>query len=126
MSKTDHKKFTIRKLFGILHLWLGVASAVVLFVVCLTGSIFVFHTEIEKLLNPKKFSVKITGQPMGADLLIQRVENETNGKVVSFQIPAQANQAWLFNVKGKSGNSADMKTDGMSMTKREEKRGIPY
>lgn len=123
---TGKKEFSIKKLFGVIHLWLGVASAIVLFTVCLTGTIFVFHTEIEKLLNPKKFSVKVTGQMIPADLLINKVEAETNGKVVSFQIPANNNEAWVLNIKGKTGKSSEMKTDGMSMTKREEKRGVPY
>jgi uncharacterized iron-regulated membrane protein len=36
-----------------LHLWLGLASAVVVFIVCITGCIWVFNEEITGLLHPE-------------------------------------------------------------------------
>lgn len=38
---------TIKKIFGKLHLWLGLASGIVVFIVCITGAIWAFSPEIE-------------------------------------------------------------------------------
>lgn len=38
---------TVKKIFGKLHLWLGLASGVVVFIVCITGAIWAFSPEIE-------------------------------------------------------------------------------
>ena len=42
--------YTLRKIFNDVHLWMGIASGLVLFVVCLSGTIYTFHTEVEELL----------------------------------------------------------------------------
>lgn len=38
---------TLKKISGLLHLWLGLASGIVVFVVCITGAIWAFSPEIE-------------------------------------------------------------------------------
>ncbi|MDE1190951.1 MAG: PepSY-associated TM helix domain-containing protein [Arachidicoccus sp.] len=97
------KEYNFKKICNNIHLWLGIASAIVLFVVCLTGTIFVFHTEIEKLLYPKWFSAKSGAAKMQTpDALIEKVEKVTDGKVVSFIIPSSKDEVWLFSIKGKS------------------------
>lgn len=42
---------TIKKIFGKLHLWLGLASGIVVFIVCITGAIWAFSPEIENALQ---------------------------------------------------------------------------
>lgn len=41
-----------------LHKWLGLASALVLTVVCLSGTVYVFRNEVVELLNPSVFKVR--------------------------------------------------------------------
>ncbi len=36
-----------------LHLWLGLSSGIIVFIVCITGCIWVFHEEITALLEPR-------------------------------------------------------------------------
>ncbi|MBW3128905.1 PepSY-associated TM helix domain-containing protein [Hymenobacter profundi] len=43
---------TVKQLVGKLHLWLGLASGLVVFIVSLTGAIFVFQDEIRDLTEP--------------------------------------------------------------------------
>lgn len=41
-----------RKINNWLHLWLGLASGIIMFVVCLTGAIWVFVDDINELIHP--------------------------------------------------------------------------
>nr|WP_319400767.1 PepSY-associated TM helix domain-containing protein [uncultured Carboxylicivirga sp.] len=46
---------TVKKITNWLHLWLGLTSGIVVFVVALTGAMYVFHQEIEDALEPWRF-----------------------------------------------------------------------
>lgn len=51
------KKITFRKIVNDIHLWLGVGSGIILFIVCLTGTILAFEQEIKSLLNKSNYEV---------------------------------------------------------------------
>ena len=40
-----------------IHLWLGLASGLVVFIVSITGCLFVFQQEISKAIHPDRKSV---------------------------------------------------------------------
>ncbi|MCF0055888.1 PepSY domain-containing protein [Dyadobacter sp. CY356] len=44
---------TFKKVNNFLHLWLGLISGIIVFIVCITGCIWVFNEEIEGLLEPE-------------------------------------------------------------------------
>lgn len=44
---------TFRKVNNWLHLWLGLGSGIIVFIVCITGCIWVFNEEIDVLLAPE-------------------------------------------------------------------------
>lgn len=46
-------KKTFKKIASQLHLWLGISSGLVVFIVALTGSILVFEEELEPVIYPK-------------------------------------------------------------------------
>ncbi|HWW38805.1 PepSY-associated TM helix domain-containing protein, partial [Pedobacter sp.] len=46
-----------KKIAGVLHLWLGLASGIIVFIVAVTGCIFVFQKEISELIYRKQFFV---------------------------------------------------------------------
>ncbi|WP_026715486.1 PepSY-associated TM helix domain-containing protein [Flavobacterium daejeonense] len=48
----------IKKSIGKIHLWLGLSSGLVVFIVALTGSILVFEEEINTLIHPEFYKVK--------------------------------------------------------------------
>ena len=56
MNKAFKKK--IRNL----HLWLGLGSGLVVFIVALTGSLLVFEKEIDQFINPEFYTVSTIGQ----------------------------------------------------------------
>lgn len=51
MSRSNSKN-KFRKIFGVLHLWLGLASGLVFFIMALTGAIYCFQPELSKLTQP--------------------------------------------------------------------------
>ncbi|PVY38188.1 PepSY-associated TM helix domain-containing protein [Pontibacter virosus] len=91
----------VRKLFNDLHLWMGIASGLILFVVCLSGTIYTFNTEVQEFMEPEKFTVQVEQgtEPMAAEAIIAKVAAETGGKVSAITIPADANRTYTLNVK---------------------------
>lgn len=58
------KKLTSFRIVGPLHLWLGLASGLVVFIVALTGAMYVFQEEIEtRLIHPNRHFVAEQNQP---------------------------------------------------------------
>ncbi|RZK90429.1 MAG: PepSY domain-containing protein, partial [Hymenobacter sp.] len=54
---------TFRKAIGKLHLWLGLASGLIVLIVSLSGAVFVFQDEIRDLTQPWR-KVEVQAQPM--------------------------------------------------------------
>ncbi|PZP45696.1 MAG: hypothetical protein DI598_13000 [Pseudopedobacter saltans] len=124
-------KLSFRKINGTVHLWLGWITALFLTVICLTGTIYVFHTEIEKAIYPKYFTVTPSKETLPIDTLLKIVVKETNGKVLSFRTSDEANEAWFFNIKEKKSSKNEKKeriSTKKETTKEETKteRGTPY
>ncbi|MEJ8801220.1 PepSY-associated TM helix domain-containing protein [Pontibacter sp. H249] len=94
------KKYTLRKLFNDVHLWLGIASGLVLFIVCLTGTIYTFKEEVEQLMAPEKYTVEVpaNAQPMATSALIAQLEQELKGKVISISIPEDKSSTYSIGV----------------------------
>lgn len=99
MSAKKQKKYGFRKFMNDLHLWLGVASSLVLFVVCFTGTVYVFKTEIEEWLEPDKYQVKnILDQKLTIDKLAQITANETKGTINRVTFTNDENRTYEINV----------------------------
>lgn len=47
---------TFKQLIGKLHLWLGLASGLIVFIISITGCILAFETEIKELTEPYQFT----------------------------------------------------------------------
>jgi len=94
------KTSPFRKLMNDLHLWLGIASSLVLFVVCLTGTIYTFKTEIQEGLDPGRYQLttKGEGQVLAVSTLVQQVEATTGGKVQRVILANQVSKPYVFSV----------------------------
>ena len=108
MSKK--KGYTFRKFINDLHLWLGIASALVLFVVCLTGTIYTFKSEIETFIEPEKYYLKDDKvEVYDLDELKDFVALETGLKVERITVSNNSFQPVQFSVaakeKGKRGET---------------------
>ncbi|RDV14904.1 PepSY domain-containing protein [Pontibacter diazotrophicus] len=97
-------KYTFRKLFNDIHLWLGIASGLVLFIVCLSGTIYTFHSEIEALVEPAKYHVEADAQarPIPVDALKEQLGKELKGSIVAIEIPQDRESTYRVSVAPES------------------------
>ena len=87
----------LRRPFHEIHLWLGIISGFILFVVCLSGTVLVFQTEIRRIAEPARYFVDVPAgkAALSADELIAKIETakqEQGLKVTSITIPEQPNR----------------------------------
>lgn len=102
-EKTNWDK--IKKLFTDIHLWLGLTGGIVIFVICLTGTIYTFSPEIQEILQPELYQVKANSsqEKLSADELVTIVEGETGSKAVSIIIPEDRNRLYSIAVQNETG-----------------------
>lgn len=94
-------KFSWRKLFNDIHLWLGIGSGLILFFVCLSGTIYAFRSEIEELLEPGKYHVDADENKewLSAEVVMESVQQEVGGKVAYIEIPHDKDKPYKVNIK---------------------------
>ncbi|MCP2028446.1 putative iron-regulated membrane protein [Flavobacterium sp. HSC-32F16] len=74
---------TFKKNIGLLHLWLGLASGLIVFIVALTGSILVFEEEIDEFVNPEFYKVSEIGtKKMTVDFYIKDIQQNYSIKKI--------------------------------------------
>ena len=74
---------TLKKNIGFLHLWLGLASGLIVFIVALTGSILVFEDELDEFFNPEFYKVASIGkEKLPVDAIISEVQKEFHLKKI--------------------------------------------
>ncbi|WP_288427816.1 PepSY-associated TM helix domain-containing protein [uncultured Spirosoma sp.] len=68
-----------------LHLWLGLISGLVVFIVALTGSLLVFREELEPLTDPRFFMVSppAAGHQQSLDALVETISTTFPDKKIS-------------------------------------------
>ena len=91
----------LRRFFNDIHLWMGIATGLILFVVCLTGTIYTFRTEIHEILEREKYFVETSDNDkrLTSDELITLVKTEFPGsRVSSISVPANEKRAYTFSV----------------------------
>ncbi|MEN7547016.1 PepSY-associated TM helix domain-containing protein [Rapidithrix thailandica] len=95
------KKYSLRKFFNDIHLWLGIASGIVLFIVCLSGTLYTFHAEVEEMLEPEKYRVEAPKNtaPMLAEALLSKVQEETGGTASAISIPRDPHRPYRITIK---------------------------
>ncbi|MDR2114861.1 MAG: PepSY domain-containing protein [Planctomycetaceae bacterium] len=100
----------LRRIVYELHLWLGIISGLILFIVCLSGTLLTFKTEMIQFLEHDRYYVKKdnTAVPKSLEELVLLVEAAEQGKVVRVTIPSANNQAWIFNVKKEKTNAVKL------------------
>ena len=98
-KKTPWQK--CRKLFNELHLWMGIGSGLIIFLVCLSGTVYTFSSEIQEMLEPERYKVSVAAdaRPMEVDALVQKVEELAGGSVRAVSLPADPQRAYSFSVK---------------------------
>lgn len=67
----------VRKFFNDIHLWLGLASGLIVIVVCFTGTVYVFNTEIREMSASHLYRVEAEAGAvaLAPDTIVARVES---------------------------------------------------
>lgn len=91
----------IRKLLNDIHLWLGLASGLILFVVCFTGTVYTFHEEIGQWIDADKYYLNAPAgkSPLLVEELSQKLSATVEGKPIAVTIPANSDEAYQFTVR---------------------------
>ncbi|TWP29473.1 PepSY domain-containing protein [Apibacter muscae] len=99
------EKNKFRKFINDIHLWLGLIAGIVLFIVCLSGSIYVFRSDIEYFVNPNKYNASDfnNNSPyLPIEKLVATLEKTENGKVSFIEIPENREKNILFGLSKKT------------------------
>lgn len=102
-KKHHHKKKPsfIKKWSAKLHLWFGLSVGLIVFIVSLTGTIYVFKDEIQNQLRKDAMYVKtetVNEKPLPIEVLKEKVSLEVTEKfpVSSIEIPLDKNKSYEF------------------------------
>lgn len=100
----EHKKtYGFRNFINDVHLWLGIGSGIILFVICLSGSFLVFEKEIKSIFSEK---IQLSGTDKPVKSLAQlKSEIEISGvrKLRSLSIPDEAGAFYEVRIKTSAG-----------------------
>src|SRR5690606_9346637 len=93
----------VRKLFNDIHLWLGLISGIILLLVCLSGTIYVFNTELREMAAPHLYNINQEEGQKKKDIaeLLSIVETSTRGNVSAVKIPYDTERSYAFTVRKK-------------------------
>ena len=110
MAKFPEQKSSwqkVRKLFNDIHLWLGLSSGLIVIVVCFSGTVYVFNTELTERAAPHLYKVEpIAGKErIPVDSLKEKIKTESGGTITSISIPADIKRTYQFNIKKKGDDS---------------------
>ena len=99
-----------------LHLWLGLGSGLIVFIVALTGSLLVFEEELEPLIHAQFHTIAppANGQPLPLDQLVKTATAQFPGKKVSrIEVEPQPERTVVIGLK-QSKNPKDLLSVAMN------------
>jgi uncharacterized iron-regulated membrane protein len=88
----------MRKAIRKIHLWLGLVSGLVLSIVGITGSIYVFEPELNPTITNEYQTEKQTTIYANDIEIAQAIEAQTNEKIESFQWPQRGRETYMFKL----------------------------
>lgn len=89
----------IRKFLNDIHLYAGLISGLIVIAVCLSGTIYVYNTEIRETADSERYFVETSGEKKSLDELKSLVETELQGEVVSANVFQAEDRSVQFGVK---------------------------
>jgi uncharacterized iron-regulated membrane protein len=91
----------VRKLLFNLHLYGALIAGIFIVVIGTTGSILAFEPELDRLMNPRLFSVPPQARPLPVAELFRAAARAYPGqKIGSMRLPQRADDSAQFSVKG--------------------------
>lgn len=90
---------SIRNIFDQIHLYAGLISGLVVIAVCLSGTIYVYNTEIREFMDSELYFVEESGNRMSADELRSELEVAAESNVVAVMWNEDADRSVQFTLK---------------------------
>lgn len=92
---TNLSWITIRKFVNDIHLWAGLISGIVLLIVCLTGTLYVYNTEIREWAASHLYRVEVPpGQTrLAVETILENGQKYIEGDITGLKIPYEANRS---------------------------------
>lgn len=90
---------TIRKFLNDIHLYAGLICGLVVIAVCLSGTIYVYNTEIREFFDSERYFVEVQGSRRSLDELKTSIENELQGQVVGVSVFDGENRSVQVSLK---------------------------
>lgn len=72
-----------RSAFRKVHLWAGLISGLIVIAVCLSGTIYVYNTEIREFADSERYFIEEGDTKLSLDEIKSKVESDLNGNVTS-------------------------------------------
>ena len=86
-------RYSFSRLLHDLHLWLGLGTGLIAFLLCLSGTLLVLQAPVEQWVNRAVLTVSPQGAPQALETLIPKVQAETGAAFTGVMIPAERNAA---------------------------------
>lgn len=86
----------IRRFFKRIHIWLSIPTGIIIFIICITGAILSFETEILEAYYPERYFINdAKGEKLPLDQLIPIINNQLDtNTVASIKITADPNRTY--------------------------------
>lgn len=92
----------MKKIFNKIHLWLSIPLGLIITIICFSGAMLVFQTEINELTKPNLYFVKEKGDsPLPIDSIVVKVNSQlTDRTVTSVQVPSDPERNYVVGLAG--------------------------
>lgn len=96
-----------RKFFNDVHLWLGLISGIVIVVVCLSGTIYTYNTEIQEWAAPHLHKVEVpeNASRIPAEKVIANIKEMTQANVTAIRIAHDPARTYQVTVRKEGDRS---------------------
>ncbi|MGO4820899.1 MULTISPECIES: PepSY-associated TM helix domain-containing protein [unclassified Flavobacterium] len=73
---------SFKKAIGVLHLWLGLSSGIIVFIIAITGCLYAFQAEIQNLTEPYRFVQEQNAAFLPPSQLLEIAQKELPNKTI--------------------------------------------
>ena len=91
--------YTLRKFINDIHLWLGIGSGIVIFIVCLTGTILVFDKEIRAFFTEELVLKASDGPVQDLDVLMAKASEKELGQLTAISFEQETGGFYDLTIK---------------------------
>ncbi|NVJ85237.1 MAG: PepSY domain-containing protein [Algoriphagus sp.] len=98
MARSNSTWKTIRKVFNEIHLYAGLISGFIVVLVCFSGTIYVYNTEIKEWADSERYFVEEAGNRLSLDEMKANLESSLGGKATAVFVHDDLDRSVQFTV----------------------------